>query len=160
MTLRHSLITIYEGGYPAVIKAIHHAGLWVSDIDAILPFYQEVLGLEVLFDSGVMSAPFVEPLTGVSDAKVRTVVLHKDGQSWEFLQMVSPPGRSVPKDFPYAHVGRGHVCFEIEDIEAAYTRLEEEGIRFVCEPLAMPGIKMFYFEDPGGNRVEMVQTLG
>ena len=34
-----------------MIKNIHHAGLWVSDIDIILPFYRDVLGLEVMLDA-------------------------------------------------------------------------------------------------------------
>lgn len=139
-----------------MIKAVHHGGFWVSSIDAILPFYRDVLGMDVILDA-TMTAPFVETLTGVPKAVVRAVILMKDGHGWEFLQLVDPPAEPLPADAHYAHTGRGHVCFEVDDIEAAYQRLQKEGIKFVCPPLDQPELKMFYCEDPGGNRVEIVE---
>ena len=139
-----------------MIKKIHHAGLWFSDIDVILPFYRDVLGFDVMLDS-TMTAPFVEQLTGVPNATVRAVILMKDDRGWEFLQLIDPPAQPLPSDVPYAHTGRGHICFEVDDIEAAYKRLEQENINFVCPILDQPELKMFYCEDPGGNRVEIVE---
>ena len=91
-----------------MIKAIHHGGFWVSDIDAILPFYRDVLGMNVILDA-TMDAPFVATLTGVPNSTVRAVILQKDDRGWEFLQLVAPPAEPLPPDSHYAHTGRGHL---------------------------------------------------
>ncbi len=139
-----------------MIKAIHHGGYWVSDIDSILPFYRDVLGMKVILDA-TMDAPFVATLTGVPNSTVRAVILQKDDRGWEFLQLVSPPAEPLPPDAHYAHTGRGHLCVEVDDIEAVYKQLGKEGIKFICPPLDQPELKMFYCEDPGGNRLEVVE---
>lgn len=141
----------------AVIKRIHHSGVWVSDIYKILPFYRDFLDMKIVLNPEVMSGPIVDTLTGIPGAKVKAVILKKGGQSWEFLQLVSPPGKPYPPDVPYAEVGRGHICFEVENIYKAYQELEGKGIKFICPPQEFPELKMFYFEDPGGNRIEFVE---
>jgi catechol 2,3-dioxygenase-like lactoylglutathione lyase family enzyme len=115
--------------------------------------------MDVLLDAE-MDGDFVPILTGIPDAKIRAVILQKDEQGWEFLQLVSPEPQPLPPDIPYAHTGRGHICFEVDDIDEAYRRLEKEGVTFICSPLDAPEVKMFYCEDPGGNRVEMLQVKG
>ncbi len=105
-----------------------------------------------------ITAPFVDILTGVPNATVRAVILLKDGQGWEFLQLVNPPAQPLPSDIPYAQTGRAHICFEVDDIDAVYKRLEKEGVTFICPPiLDQPVLKMFYCEDSGGNRIEIIE---
>lgn len=139
-----------------MIKAIHHGGYWVNDIDAILPLYRDILGMKVILDA-TMDGPFVPMLTDVPESKVRAVILEKEGNGWEFLQLLDPPAQPLPPDLPYAHTGRGHLCVEVDDIEAAYKELEKAGVTFICSPLDQPELKMFYCEDSCGNRLEVVE---
>lgn len=138
-----------------MIKGIHHSGIWVTDIEKLLPFYRDFLGLRVILDPEVMSGPIVDTLTGIPDAKVKAVILEVHGRAWEFLQLVEPP--SKPLSPPYAQPGRGHICFEVLDIQEAYQKLQGKGVTFICPPQEFPELKMFYFEDPEGNRVEFVE---
>ncbi len=142
-----------------MIKAIHHTGIWVHDIDKLVPFYCDVLGMQLMADLGVMSDPVVSTLTGVPDAKVKAVMLQIGGQVWEFLQLVNPPAKPLPDNAPYAQVGRGHIAFEVDDIYEVYKRLEEKGVRLVCPPQQGENVRFFYLEDPEGQRVEMFQPL-
>jgi catechol 2,3-dioxygenase-like lactoylglutathione lyase family enzyme len=140
-----------------MITGIHHTGIWVSDIQKLLPFYCDILGMEITQDSGVMSGPAVATLTGVRGARVRAVMLQMGGQAWEFLELVTPDAKPLPDDAPYAQVGRGHIAFQVDDIEATYKALEEKGVRFVCTPQEAKGVKFCYFRDPEGLQVEIVE---
>jgi len=140
-----------------MISKIHHTGIWVNDIEKLLPFYRNFLGMKVVMDMEIPNSPIVDILTGIPGARVKAVFMEMDSQACEFLQLVEPKPKSIPSDTPYAVVGRGHLCFQVEDIQVAYKRLEEQGVRFVCAPQALPGLKMFYFLDPEGNLVEMIE---
>jgi len=140
-----------------MITKIHHTGIWVKDIDKLLPFYRDFLGMKVVLDMEVPSSPISDTVKGIPGARVKAVILEMNSQAWELLQLVEPKHTPVFPDAPYAIVGRGHLCFQVEDIQVAYKRLEERGVKFVCAPQKMPGLKMFYFLDPGGNMVEMIE---
>ena len=135
---------------------IHHTGIWVSDIDKLLPFYRDVLGMEFEKDMGIMSGPIVGTLTGIPDSTVRAVFLKMGNQRWEFLQLVTPRAKPLPADTPYAQVGRGHIAFEVEDPEAVYEELKGKGVRFVSAPQKSEGVRFFYLQDPEGGRVEII----
>lgn len=57
-------------------------------------------------------------------------------------------------------VGFHHLAFEVDDIEAAVTRLETEGVQtegiIDCSSV-IPGMKVCFFHDPEGNRIELMQ---
>jgi catechol 2,3-dioxygenase-like lactoylglutathione lyase family enzyme len=67
----------------------------------------------------------------------------------------------VPKaDPPAANSvhGYNHVCFHVDDLEAAYARLIEHGAGPVWDPrdAPEPGMRMAYLADPDGNLIELV----
>jgi catechol 2,3-dioxygenase-like lactoylglutathione lyase family enzyme len=111
--------------------------------------------MRVVIDPEIMSGPLVDTLTGIPGAKVKAVIMEINGQAWEFLQLIEPP--SKPFSPPYAQPGRGHICFEVTDIHEAYEKLKGKGGTLVCPPQEFPELKMFYFEDPEGNRIEFVE---
>ncbi len=65
------------------------------------------------------------------------------------------------------HVGRedgvnrlatkGHLAYEVADLNAWRGRLEEAGVT-VLESIPLPGYARFEFRDPFGNRVEMIEA--
>ena len=142
-----------------MVTKIHHTGFIVSDIEKLLPFYRDILGMEVVADLGVIGGPVNEAVMGIPGSEVKIVMLQMGGQTVEFVQLVTPPGQPIPDDAQYAKVGRSHIAFEVDDIKAIYKRLEEKGIRFVCPPQQIPGMTFFYLRDPEGLWVEMVQRL-
>ncbi len=50
---------------------------------------------------------------------------------------------------------RRHVCFEVDDLEAARSLLEAHGVR-VQEAPPRPGVRRFFCWDPFGNQVELM----
>jgi len=57
-------------------------------------------------------------------------------------------------------VGFTHLAFAVDDLDAAVARLQADGIP--TEPIIdcsaiMPGARVCFFQDPDGNRLELMQ---
>lgn len=90
----------------------------MRDLDAILPFYRDVLGMSE---------------TPLDDADGARIAGLQAGDSLvELLEAErpdSPIGRFVEKRGPGIH----HVCFAVDDIEATLARCAAAGIRLIDE---------------------------
>jgi len=95
-----------------------HIGIAVRSLDEILPFYRDILGLPE------------EPL---DDADGATIAGLSAGEPLvELLEAESPDspiGRFVAKRGPGIH----HLCFAVDDLDAALERCRAAGIRLIDE---------------------------
>ena len=95
-----------------------HIGIAVRSLDEILPFYRDILDLPE------------EPL---DDADGASIVGLSAGQPLvELLEAESPDspiGRFVAKRGPGIH----HICFAVDDLDAALERCRAAGIRLIDE---------------------------
>lgn len=97
---------------------IAHIGIAVESIAALLPFYRDVLGLPQV------------PLADSDGARIAGLAA---GDSLvELLEAVSPnspTGKFVAKRGQGIH----HVCFAVDDLDAAVERCRSAGIRLIDE---------------------------
>jgi methylmalonyl-CoA/ethylmalonyl-CoA epimerase len=97
---------------------IAHIGIAVSALDEILPFYRDVLGM---------------PEVPLDDADGARIAGLEAGESLvELLEPAhadSPIGKFVAKRGPGIH----HVCFAVDDLEAALARCRAAGVRLIDE---------------------------
>ncbi|MDP2917259.1 MAG: VOC family protein [Dehalococcoidia bacterium] len=142
-----------------MITGIHHTGLIVNDLNKLLPFYCDVLGMEVAVDLGLQDGPEVSLVMGVPGSKIKIVMLQMAGQIFELIQLLNPAGKPMPDDAKFAQVGHSHVAFRVKDIDEVYASLKQKGVQFVCPPQVIPELKFFYLRDPEGNWIEMIQPL-
>jgi methylmalonyl-CoA/ethylmalonyl-CoA epimerase len=95
---------------------IAHVGIALSAIDAQLPFYRDVLGLQ--------SVP-------VSDSDgARIEAFDAGGPLVELLESAdesSPIGRFLAKRGPGIH----HICFAVADLDAALEKCRSSGVELV-----------------------------
>jgi glyoxylase I family protein len=77
------------------------------------------------------------------------------------------PQRPASKEISYTNApGIRHLCFVVEDMQAAYESLTRQGIEFVerpitvKEPKEVAGVSFAYFKDPEGNLIELNQFPG
>jgi methylmalonyl-CoA/ethylmalonyl-CoA epimerase len=95
-----------------------HIGIAVRSLDEILPFYRDVLGM---------------PEVPLDDADGASIVGLAAGDSLvELLEARapdSPIGRYVTKRGPGIH----HLCFIVDDLDAALARCRAAGIRLIDE---------------------------
>lgn len=144
------------------LKKLQHVGMIVQDMDRMLPFYENLLGLK---------AEFVTPLSGeelarqtkLANPQIKVAFIELKNGAIEFIQYLQPMGQKA-----VTHVntpGAMHICFEVDDIEEAAAYITDKGIRLHDKPVTFPkdkgpmaGYKMAYFNDPEGNLLEIMET--
>lgn len=108
------------------MKAVlDHVGIAVSDLQASLAFFKDVLGLHV------------ESTEDVASQRVRATFVSTGTSTLEMLEATAPESaiaRFVAKRGPGMH----HVALRVEDIDAAIAHLKSRGIRMIDER-ARPG---------------------
>jgi len=145
------------------MKALHHVGITVQDLDASIRFYHDVLGLPFSNEpSPWFEGPELGPAVGVPGAALRQVSLLLGDTTLELLEYKSPRSETE-RPLLSNNIGASHVAFLVEDIQATKTELEGKGIDFysdvnVVDEGVLAGWRWVYFEDPDGYPLELVQV--
>lgn len=144
-----------------MVTGFNHSGFVVQDMEKVLGFYRDALGLAVLRDVDSIAPPEGNH-TGIPDAHRRLVFVGKPGGEHvlELVQYLSPP--SPGGHLERNQLGSAHICFNVEDLAALHRDLSARGIRFVTPPIfrdAPDGGRtgICYCQDPEGNWVEFIQ---
>ena len=128
---------------------VNHIGIAVKDIEKSLEVYQELLGLEL------------EGQHEVPEQKVLTAFFPVGETHLELIQPTEG-NVGVSKFLDKRGEGVHHICFEVEDIEAALKGLKERGARLIDEePREMEGGKkkmaFLHPKSTGGVLIELYQ---
>lgn len=144
------------------IRACHHHGFTVSNLEASVEFYRDVLGLELVRISERKDLPSYDTILGYDDVHLRVAILTHPVNEFvlEIFQYVNPPGTKREQSNYY--VGSSHVAFEVDDIDRHYEQLKAHGVAPINPPVDIirNGRKVaraMYALDPDGISVEMFQ---
>jgi catechol 2,3-dioxygenase-like lactoylglutathione lyase family enzyme len=143
---------------------VDSVAITVSDMGRVLPFYTEVLPFEVVADHE-QAGPAIAHLVGVFGARTRTVRLRLGTEAIELVDYLAPEGRPIPPDSHSNDLWFQHVALIVSDMDAAYRLLREHDVAHTSSsPQTLPawnpdagGIKAFYFKDPDGHNLEILQ---
>ncbi|HEX5632556.1 MAG TPA: VOC family protein, partial [Gemmatimonadales bacterium] len=146
-----------------VARAVAAVALTVSDADRSRDFYRDVLAFEPVADVVVEGAQG-EALTGVR-SRLRLVRLQLGDEQIELVQYLDRPGRAAPAPMQSNDRWFQHVAIIVRDMDSAYARLERAGVtRVSVAPQRLPetippaaGIRAFYFRDPDGHPLEILE---
>lgn len=132
------------------INRIDHLALAVDSIDAALPFFTEVLGLEVTHTDVEEGQGVVVAFLPVGDSEIELIEPVDDGSGVaRFLRGRGP--------------GMHHICLEVDDMDAALDRLRDKGVRLIDEePYIGTGGRRIVFIHPKaahGVLVELYEKL-
>lgn len=146
-----------------MITSVHHTSYTVRDMDRSLRFYEEGLGF-TRYSDRTGAGRLQEIVTGTVGATARIVHLRGYGQGLELFQYSAPDDRRTRAVRP-CDVGSSHLCFVVDDIEAAVKHLERFGAQFLSEPLVVAagpnaGNRYCYFLDPDGIPMELTEQSG
>ncbi len=142
-----------------MIRAMHHTGMCVRDMERSLAFYRDLLGMEVTIDSRI-TGPDIEKIMGLEGVDVRRVYLYGYGGRVELFEYASPVGKAFPEDFGVNDVGISHIAFEVENLQGLYEELSAQGVRFNNPPLPVKGRGMVcYLKDPDGITLELLELF-
>jgi catechol 2,3-dioxygenase-like lactoylglutathione lyase family enzyme len=147
-----ALSTSRPGAAPVPLaQEVTSVGMTVSDMDRSVAFFTNVLTFEKVSD--------------VKGAGQRVVRLRLGTERIELTQYLTAPGRPIPADSRSNDRWFQHVAIIVSDMDAAYARLRLHRVEHSSpEPQRLPdwnpnagGIKAFYFKDPDGHPLEILQ---
>ena len=139
-------------------------GMTVADLDQSVRFYTEVLEFERVAEWEEAGAEY-ERLYGVFGARVRVARLAIGAEAIELRQFLAPQGRPFPEDSRSNDRWFQHIAIIVSDMARAYAALREHGVAHASSaPQTLPewnrdagGIAAFYFRDPDGHFLEVLQ---
>jgi catechol 2,3-dioxygenase-like lactoylglutathione lyase family enzyme len=146
------------------VRQVGAIGLTVSDMERSVAFYRDLLGFEKTSDTEV-AGPAYERLTGLAGLRARVVSMRLGAERIELTEFLTPRGRPAPTDSRSNDVWFQHVAIITNDIEQGYLWLRQHDVRQVSPgPQRLPdwnpkagGIKAFYFRDPDGHPLEILE---
>jgi lactoylglutathione lyase len=118
------------------VRGLHHAGVYVADLQRSIAFYGEVFGLQVLerLAWGDEDLAFL----GVGSARLELI----EGAARRSTGIVD------------------HVAFEVDDLDALVRTLRELGVTLVdAQPLVVPQLnaRILFCLGPDGERIELFE---
>jgi catechol 2,3-dioxygenase-like lactoylglutathione lyase family enzyme len=130
-----------------------------------LEFYTTVLPFTKVSETELDGRPY-ELLSGVFGARVRVVRLRLGDEQIELTEYQAPRGRPIPDDARPNDRSFQHVAIIVSDMDRAYARLRQFKAQHASTgpqrlPEAIPaaaGIRAFYFRDPDGHPLEVLQV--
>ena len=145
-------------------QAVAMVGLTVADMDRSIRFYTTVLDFEKVSDDELTGEAY-EELAGVFGARLRVVRLRLGEEYLQLTEFLAPAGRPAPVDARSNDRWFQHVALIVSDMDRAYARLRRFRVQHASTgpqllPKTIPaaaGIRAFYFRDPDGHPLEVLQ---
>lgn len=150
-----------------MIEQIDHVNLVVRDLEAMIEFYCKVLGFRVS-KSVMISGAWIDAVVGLIDVVAGVVYLElPDGPRVELIYYERPASPEAGTPSLSTIFGLRHLAFRVSDIERAFARLEQAGVRSLSSVATVPRTqiqyadgaqkRLFYFYDPEGNLLELCE---
>jgi catechol 2,3-dioxygenase-like lactoylglutathione lyase family enzyme len=148
----------------ALVHAVDSVGMTVSNMDRSIAFFSNVLTFEKISDHELAGSEY-EKLEGVFGLRMRVVRMRLGTEQIELTECLTPRGRPIPVDSRSNDRWFQHVAIIVSDMDKAYERLRQHNVEHASpEPQRLPdwntaagGIKAFYFKDPDGHPLEILQ---
>ncbi|NLF01500.1 MAG: hypothetical protein GX601_11040 [Anaerolineales bacterium] len=141
-----------------MITRMDHAALSVKDMDRAVAFYQDVMGMEQVFDRE-FDAPMAR-LIGVEGTRVRIVHMRLGDAVVELFDYHYPKGREPRPDRLQSDFGLTHIGFIVTDFWKVVEHLREHNVQFLGEPVEVrPNVWVAYFYGAEYEVIEIREIL-
>lgn len=147
-----------------LVTAVASVGLTVEDLDRSVEFYSRVLSFTKIREVELAGDSW-EHLEGVFGLRIRVAWLQLGSEQIQLKEYLAPKGRPVPPTSFSNDRWFQHMAVITSDMDRAYDWLRKNKVRHVSSgPQLLPdyikaaaGIRAFYFEDPDGHPLEVLQ---
>ena len=157
------------------LVTLNHFGISVRDLDRSIAFYRALTGQEPAA-TGTWSSIGLDSAAGIGGSRsrraaIRWVTFRINNVNIDILQVnkEEEPDLSLAKH-SLGELGAMHACFEVEDLESVFKRMQDAGIKFHGpfhrishdEDGAEEGIGTVVasFDGPDGERLELIAPQG
>jgi catechol 2,3-dioxygenase-like lactoylglutathione lyase family enzyme len=153
-----------SAGTNVEVGSVAAVGMTVSDLDRAVNFYTTVLDFEKISEIERAGSE-IEQLYGVFGARVRVARLKLGDETIELTEYLTPRGRPMPLDSRSQDRWFQHIAIIVSDMTRAYGQLRRHKVQHASTgPQRLPdsnpsagGIEAFYFKDPDGHTLEILQ---
>lgn len=134
-------------------------GLVVADIDGLLPFYRDLLGLAVIGD--IEMAAERSRASGLAPVGYRVVRL--ESRSGDRLKLARPARSdavsATTADYAMHRVGAAYVTWIVDDLAALHAKLLKAAANIRSQGIVQlrAGLRLLLVADPEGNFLEFLQ---
>jgi catechol 2,3-dioxygenase-like lactoylglutathione lyase family enzyme len=136
---------------PGIEYHLNHISLLCHDLAASERFYIETLGLDTIYDRRETGFILVADPVFLADAE-------REAPTLEIMGPEAPWDRE--QTFLAEHgPGLDHICFVVDDVDAAHDDLRSKGVEFFQEPEDMGSNRLAWFYDPNGVQVELMLPI-
>jgi catechol 2,3-dioxygenase-like lactoylglutathione lyase family enzyme len=147
-----------------VVEAVEAVGVTVADMDRSVRFYSGVLSFEKVSDVEVAGSDY-EHLQGIFGLRMQVVRMRLGEECLELTEYLAPRGRPMPMDSRSHDRWFQHIALIVSDMGRAYQWLRQQRVEHASSgPQRLPdwnpqagGIRAFYFKDPDGHPLEILQ---
>lgn len=151
-------------GSGPVVTSVDAVGMTVADVDRAAEFFATVLSFETISDVEVAGDAY-EHLEGVFGLRMRVVRMRLGDESIALTEYLAPRGRPAPADSRSNDRWFQHIAIIVSDMDRAYDWLRQRHVEHASSgPQLLPswnknaaGIRAFYFKDPDGDTLEILQ---
>lgn len=147
-----------------MIKGMHHVAISTSNLERLLRFYCDDLGLELVAEMdwkpGSELGTVVDRIVGHQATAAKVAMVSTGNVLIEMFEYEAPSPKSVAPEWRGYDHGYTHICLEVENIDAAYEKLNKAGMTFREAPPreAYQGMKCLYGRDPEGHFIELLEA--
>jgi catechol 2,3-dioxygenase-like lactoylglutathione lyase family enzyme len=147
-----------------LVDGVDSVGITVSDMDRAVDFYSRVLTFQKVSDTEVAGEDY-EHLEDVFGLRIRVVRMRLGDEFIELTEYLAPKGRPIPVDSRSNDRWFQHIAIIVSDMDRAYSWLRQNKVEHASTgPQRLPdwnknaaGISAFYFKDPDGHPIEVLQ---
>jgi catechol 2,3-dioxygenase-like lactoylglutathione lyase family enzyme len=144
------------------VTGFFHTAVVVSDLEASLRFYRDILGFGVVSTRRI-DAPYIFEMVGTQAAAITVAFLAIPGSDAQ-LELLDYEGADQKEhDASPTDPGIGHFCVLVDDLEELFGRLVAAGFAARSPaPVPVPvgpnaGGKLLYALDPDGHCIELLE---
>jgi catechol 2,3-dioxygenase-like lactoylglutathione lyase family enzyme len=146
------------------VRAVGAVGMTVGHMERSVAFYGDVLGFERISETEVWGEDY-ERFQGVFGLRMRVVRMRLGAEAIELTEYLTPRGRPIPADSRSHDRWFQHIAIVVSDMDRAYALLRQHHVEYASPaPQRLPdwnanagGIRAFYFKDPDGHPLEILQ---
>jgi len=142
-----------------MIEGIEHIALSVSDLDKSIEFYCKNLSCEVIRIIEGNPNSLLGKVVGMPGCVARIAHLKSGPNMLELFEYTKPKGKRIPVEHKQADNGYIHAGFRSSDVRNDYTKLKNDGVKFISEPVEFrKDVWICYFYGPDNEVCEIRES--
>lgn len=134
-----------------------HVGIVVNDLDKMIWFYRDLMGLEIIYDE-IEDGRFLNHILNSNNKSPRIIKLGQDNKT--IVELLYFGNCKVNEKNLFCN-GYTHFALTIKDADSLYDKLIKNNLSVINTPIISDEktVKVFFGMDPENNIIEFVELL-